>query len=668
MKEERVTRGRTPRRRAAGAAAAVTVLLAGALTTAPAQAQSTVDMKHTAASGASSRAELFRTAGERHRVPETVLLAVSYLQSRWDDHHGAPSVDAGFGPMHLTDARAALAEAPHHSDGDEDPRGDDSRSPLTHREAPDGSDRLPAAPETLGRAAVLTGLPADRLRNEPGANIEGGAALLAAHQRAAGLPLSTDPAQWYAAVAAYSGATEAAAARRFADDVFSLINTGESRRVDDGTVVTLPPASVRPATRQLERLELRATVPGAECPRDLGCEWTPAPYRMLSEEPGDFGNHDLSDRPYNQAIDYIVIHDTEATWDTTLKLVQDPTYVSWHYSLRSADGHIANHLRAKDVGWHAGNWYVNSKAVGLEHEGFLAQGGQWYTEAMYRTSARLVRHLAEKYRVPLDRAHVIGHDNVPGTVPANVAGMHQDPGPYWDWDHYFDLLGKPFKARGRADSPLVTIHPDYGTNTEPYYCGATPADLCPVHGSASLTLRTEPRDDAPLVTDTGIRPSPGTWSVYNHAARVSTGQKYVVAERRGDWTALWYLGQKGWFKDDPRRAKTLPAKGLVARLRPGLDSAPLYGRAYPEPEAYPDDIPVQPLVPLQYALRPGQLYSVGLTVNGEYYHSKTFELAGHTVVRGALRYHQVQFGHRIMFVRADDVVLTSAARLPRVPD
>ncbi|GGR53197.1 amidase [Streptomyces roseolus] len=647
--------------------AVVTALLTGALAMAPAQAQPPSGPEGAASASTRPRADLFRVAGERHHVPETVLLAVSYLQSRWDDHDGAPSVDAGFGPMHLTDARATLARTSHHADGDEDPRGDTSRPSLAHRETPVDPDRLPAALETLGRAAALTGLPADRLRTDPGANIEGGAALLAAHQRSAGLPLSTDPAQWYAAVAAYAGAAEAGAARRFADDVFRLINTGESRRTDDGTVVTLRPAPVVPNTRQLDGLGLKPTTPGAECPRELGCDWTPAPYQMLSDEPGDFGNHDLSDRPHNQGIDYIVIHDTEATWDTTLKLVQDPTYVSWHYSLRSADGHIVNHLRAKDVGWHAGNWYVNSKAVGLEHEGFLAQGGQWYTEAMYRTSARLVRHLARTYDIPLDRAHVIGHDNVPGTVPANVAGMHQDPGPYWDWDHYFDLLGKPFKPEGRPASPLVTIHPDYDSNTEPYYCGATPADLCPVHGSASITLRTEPRKDAPLVTDEGIRPSPGTWSVYNHAARVSTGQKYVVAERRGNWTALWYLGRKGWFEEDLRRPKTLPAKGLVARLRPGLDGAPLYGRAYPEPAAYPAGVPVQPLVPLQYTLRPDQAYSVGQTVAGEYYHSKTFELAGHTVVRGELRYHQVQFGHRIMFVRADDVILTTASKMPPVP-
>ncbi len=44
-------------------------------------------------------------------MPQSVLLGVSYLQSRWDAHGGAPSVTGGYGPMHLTDARTALAEA-----------------------------------------------------------------------------------------------------------------------------------------------------------------------------------------------------------------------------------------------------------------------------------------------------------------------------------------------------------------------------------------------------------------------------------------------------------------------------------------------------------------------------------------------------------------------------
>ncbi|MGW1934381.1 hypothetical protein ACWCPG_34635, partial [Streptomyces sp. NPDC001919] len=74
----------------------------------------------------------FARAASRHGVPESVLLAVSYLQSRWDAHGGAPSVSGGYGPMHLTDAVTALTEAPpHHSEGTEDARGDIDVHPLT---------------------------------------------------------------------------------------------------------------------------------------------------------------------------------------------------------------------------------------------------------------------------------------------------------------------------------------------------------------------------------------------------------------------------------------------------------------------------------------------------------------------------------------------------------
>ena len=82
--------------------------------------------------------------------------------------------------------------------------------------------------------------------------------------------------------------------------------------------------------------------------------------------------------------------------------------------MRSSDGHVAQHVNPKNVGFHAGNWYVNMHSVGIEHEGFAATGATWYTESMYRSSAALVKHLATKYGIPLDRAHIIGHDQVPG--------------------------------------------------------------------------------------------------------------------------------------------------------------------------------------------------------------------------------------------------------------
>jgi N-acetylmuramoyl-L-alanine amidase len=332
--------------------------------------------------------------------------------------------------------------------------------------------------------------------------------------------------------------------------------------------------------------------------------------------------------------------------------VQDPTYVSWHYSLRSADGHIAQHVKAKDVGWHAGNWYVNAKSIGLEHEGFAAQG-TWYTEAMYRTSAKLVRYLAAKHRIPLDRQHILGHDNVPGTVPANVRGMHWDPGPYWDWSHYFDLLKAPFRSTGTAKTGLVTVRPKFESNKVPFTGCVTAGVPCPERGSTSVVLRTEPRDDAPQLVDIGLHPdgTPGTMHISDHSSRAETGQTFAIAERRGAWVAVWYLGQKGWI----HASDAAWSLGYVATPKAGRDSVPVYGRAYPEASAYPAGIPAQAVTPLQYSLPAGQKYAIGLVTPSEYYWAVTYDSTNHTVVRGQTKYLQIQFGHRIAYVNVADV-------------
>ncbi|MFJ8294784.1 N-acetylmuramoyl-L-alanine amidase [Streptomyces sp. NPDC094447] len=610
----------------------------------------------------------FARAASRHGVPESVLLAVSYLQSRWDAHGGAPSVSGGYGPMHLTDAVTALTEAPpHHSEGTEDARGDSSRGVRTGAEAPrpaavPSASALPARLRTLERASELSGIPAEELRTRTAANIEGGAALLVAAQRASGRPASTDPADWFGAVAAYSGADDSATAATYAGDVFDVIRSGASRTTDSGQVVSLAGApAVAPDTGQLAALGLRPPADGpVECPRTVACEWIPAPYEEFGD--GDYGNHDKANRPASQSIDYIVIHDTEATWDVTLQLVQDPTYVSWQYSLRSSDGHVAQHLALKDVGWHAGNWFVNAKSVGLEHEGFLTAPDSWYTEAMYRSSARLVRHLAARYGIPLDRQHVLGHDNVPGTVASTIAGMHTDPGPYWDWAHYFELLGRPITPSAGPRAGVVTIRPDYGDH-RPVYTGCVSAgEACAPHGSGAVRLHTAPSADAPLVRDIGLRPGgqDSTTGVNDTGARASTGQSYAVAERRGDWTAVWYLGQKAWFRNPVKEPTAVNARGLVLTPREGLASVPVYGRAYPEASAYPAGVPVQAVSPLPYALLAGQRYVVGDRTPGEYYFAPVFDSSEHTVVRGQEEYYQIQFGHRVAFVKAADVRVSRA--------
>lgn len=644
-------------RKAAAAAVASAALVLPLLGAAPPPGETT--------SSAALLQRAFVSAAADYHVPQSVLLAVSYLQSRWDTHGGAPSVTGGYGPMHLTDARTALATATEHfADGTEDARGDSARPALHPRVTVPADSALPARLKTLVRAAGLTGIPAARLRTDPASNVAGGAALLASAQRDLHQPLSADPADWYGAIARFSGADDAATAAAYANDVFDVLRTGEQRVTDAGQDVALAARpGLRADTAQLKPTGLRTVrTDGTECPSTVSCEWIPAPYAQFGDD--DYGNHDLGDRPAAQSIKYIVIHDTEGAWDGTINLVQDPTYVSWNYTIRSTDGLIAQHVKAKDVAWHAGNWYINAKSIGIEHEGFLAAPDAWYTEAMYRSSARLVKYLTAEYGIPLDRQHILGHDNVPGPTTSTIPGMHTDPGPYWDWRHYFELLDHPFKRTAGKKGGLVTILPDYAANQPAYTGCVTGGQPCAAHGSSEVRLYSDHDENAALITDIGFGRTPTT-DVNDLSSRVSTGQQYAVADTWGDWTAIWYLGQKAWFRNPAKAPTAVPATGLVVTPKAGLTSIPVYGRAYPEAAAYPSGVPAQAVSPLPYTIPAGQEYVIGDVLRGEYYYAVTFDTDTHRVVVGKDLYYEIQYGHRIEFVRAADVSVAPASRWAR---
>ncbi|MDB1086062.1 N-acetylmuramoyl-L-alanine amidase [Streptomyces sp. ACA25] len=665
----RTGRGK-PAVRAAAAAAAVAVALP------------LLSLGGPAAAGDDPRAlqQAFRAAAERHQVPEEVLLGVSYLQSRWDGHRGAASVTGGYGPMHLTDAQTALTEAGadnHHLHGEEDPRGDAGRPlVLDDHPEPSGVPDLSALPErfrTLDRAAELTGLGPEELRTSNAANVQGGAALLAAAQRELEQPLSEDPADWYGAVAAYAGSATQDAAETFADEVYEVIGTGERHTTGEGQTVELAATEVEPRTGTADGLGLPRPErdPRTECPRTVSCEWVSAAYEQFERPDGStgYGNHDKADRPRSQKIEYLVIHDMEGYFRPSIGLVQDPTWASWQYSLQASDGHIAQHIPARDVAWQAGNWYVNATSIGLEHEGFLRAPDAWYTEAMYRTSARLVQYLAGKHGIPLDRHHILGHDSVPGIGPANIPGMHTDPGPYWDWAHYFRLMGAPVVPSAGPDAELITVRPDYDRH-RPQYTGCTPEDAalpCAPHGSSAVRLHVAPDHSADLVPDIGTHPGRdgrSGISIYDIGARASTGQQFAVADRDGDWTAIWFNGEKAWFHHPPEQPTAVASRGWVATPRDGLGRVPVYGVAYPEPADYPEGVPVRAFQELPYAFTPGQSYAVGRggqPFAGEFYSAVSFDPENHQVVRGQ-EYYQIQLGHRHAYVKAEDVEVTRAGR------
>ncbi len=595
----------------------------------------------------SARQRAFGAAARTYGVPESLLLGVSYLESRWDNHGSSPSTLGGFGPMHLTDVQVADISTA---------KGDGSLI----------SSRGPSSLRTVELAARLTGLTEQQLKSDDAANVCGGAAVLASYQRNLGNPTGsrTSPQAWYDAVRRYDSAADSVASAAFATRVLGTVKQGAARVTNDGQRVQLaahPALEVQPVAAPPETPDGTTT----DCPVGLGCRWIPAPYAWYGEpDPTAYGNHDLANRPIDMNIDYIVIHDTEASYQTTLDLVTDPTYVSWHYTIRSRDGHIAQHVKPSDVAWQAGNWYVNMHSIGIEHEGFAATGATWYTEAMYQNSAALVASLAQEYDVPLDRAHIIGHDQIPGVTPDYVRGMHWDPGPYWNWRHYLRLLGAPIKADRSSPSHVITVAPRFGHNRQLVTdCDGPGSGPCEAQGTNFVYLHTAPKASSPLMKDAGLHPdgSHSTTQVADVGARVTAGQKLVVAQRSGAWRGVWYLGHLGWLYSPRSDPALVPSQGTTVSVKVGTRSAPVYGRAYPEDSAYPEEIPPQTVTPLQYTLKAGQSYVLAdATIETDYYYAQTYDDSvpmDHTEVVGRDKYYEIWFGHRMAYVRAADVTL-----------
>ncbi|MFJ9866877.1 N-acetylmuramoyl-L-alanine amidase [Streptomyces sp. NPDC101165] len=591
----------------------------------------------------------YKAAANEYHVPRSVLMGVSYLQSRWDSHQGAPSVVGGYGPMHLVDPPQPQ----------QTPRPKKARPRAGAAGSPTSAMANRAA--DLRRAARLTGLPAEELRTDDAANVRGGAALLAATQRQLGKPLSPNPAEWWETVAAFPGAADRASAETFADDVFDVIRRGAHRITDAGQRVTL---AASPRVRPHRPATTGAPHPKeVDCPPELSCSWLSAPYVEIDDD--QYGNHQLADRPKDQRIDYIVIHDTEAPLASMLQTIQDPEEASWHYSIRSRDGHITQHIRIKDAAWHSGSQFVNARSIGVEHEGFLRHPDAWYTETMYRASARLVKYLAKKYGVPLDRQHIFGHDNVPAPTEDSIPDMHDDPGPFWDWRHYFDLLGAPLKATAGPDSDVVMILPDYPTY-KPRFTGCVKSGVpCAPHGSSAVRLHTDPYDNAPLIQDPGRHPdgADSTVDVNDLGSRVSAGQTFALADRSGDWTAIWFQGHKAWFKNPKSQPTAVGARGLMVTPKAGLREVEAFGRALPEEDAYPEGTDEQPEEsPLPYTIRAGQRYVTQSRVLGSYLEKPSSTDSPSPVVQGQEEYYEIQLGHRLAYVRASDVdVIKSAA-------
>lgn len=339
-------------------------------------------------SGASADARRTSLADEMDRasreygVPRELLLAMGYVNTRWempppsasDYESGDPEGQGNYGVMALV------------------------RNPSR---------------DTLGKASSLTGLAVKTLERDRASNVRGGAAVLA---DLAGERKPSDLGGWYDAVSDYGGG------ELYAQQVYEVLKGGGATTTTTGEHLQLAPHDV-------EVPALYSAQATGDYPRST---WY-----------GNGGsNYTESRREPTYDINTIVIHVTQGSWSSALNYFASTsnTRASAHYTVRSSDGLVGGSVREPDIAWHAGWWPTNTHSIGIEHEGYTNQPG-WFTNAMYSSSARLSAYLAVKYHIPIDRKHIIGHSQVPGcSSGGGGAGCHTDPGPYWRWHKYMDLV------------------------------------------------------------------------------------------------------------------------------------------------------------------------------------------------------------------------------------
>jgi hypothetical protein len=179
------------------------------------------------------------------------------------------------------------------------------------------------------------------------------------------------------------------------------------------------------------------------------------------------------------------------------------------------------------------------------------------TNAEYESDAALVRYMAARYGVPLDREHIVGHDNVGGPTNADNAVQHWDPGPFWNWNYFMSLVLHEPEARYITQQGakgiynnhhIVTIIPNFATSKPKVTdCQTGTCVTLPRQPASFVYLHTRPSASSPRLSDPTLHPdgSPGTTKDSNWSDKAPAGEQYVLAGRHGDWTGIWFGGQVG---------------------------------------------------------------------------------------------------------------------------
>lgn len=427
-------------------------------------------------------AGIYEDAAAQYDVPRDLLVALSYGVTRFDAREGQPNKENGYGVMNLVE----------------------------HMEGPD-----------MELAASLLAVDSELIKGDDATNVLAGAALLRHHAdlrvSATGEELE-DISDWFPVVAEFSGLSDPLMRVSYAQQTYRFIEGGLEAEAPGGEVL-----KVRSREVYLDDSDsmLFAT----------GTDYSGAAHYV--------GAHSSNYSNYSRGggdIDRIVIHTVQGSYAGCVSWFGNSSAnSSAHYVVRSSDGEVTQMVKEEDVAWHGGHWDTNARSIGIEHEGYVGDPGRWYTDAMYRESARLTRDIADRYGIPLDRNHIIGHFEVPGCSNPNGGGAscHTDPGSGWDWDKYMDMVRNNGSSSGNNSSAgNGNGNTNSGNGSAGNNTGGAVGDLIGYVREGDIYNTGGPIAGATVSLDSGVQATTDATGLYRFRD-VERGQVQVRAEADG---------------------------------------------------------------------------------------------------------------------------------------
>jgi N-acetyl-anhydromuramyl-L-alanine amidase AmpD len=365
--------------------------------------------------------------------------------------------------------------------------------------------------DTLARAARLSGASEIELRTDADLALEAGALVLAELGKKTGATAG-DLASWSKAVEEMGGFGDDAHREKYVHDVYATLARGGTFEGRDGETIVLGAHRELPPSLTIDVSFKVKKLAGAQYP---GAEWFPT----------SCTNKCQTSRG-GAAVEFVLVHDTEGGWNASVATLQNDPGKSVQYII-DIDGRVGQFVTEETLAWHSGNSHYNARSVGIEHVGYSTKP---YPEAEYAASAKLVEHLTTKYKIPRDRAHIIGHDQVPNgnkiaasSAPCSAspkqcqsntsyggASHHTDPG-VWEWAVYMQRFGGTAKCNDATE-----IWNCSNDKAHAFRCAGGVVEVNACTGGCTVmpngvddVCTVQPQSAAPPMTEDPVRPPTG---------------------------------------------------------------------------------------------------------------------------------------------------------------